>query len=742
MFLYLLPLIFPFLGFLILFFSGPFYKTNHLRTQLILCKLSVVFMFVNLILCSIFFIFNRTSDIITEITLFPFFRSHFSSINPDLVLLNTFVLPNTNYFFDYSLLYDSLTIIMIFVVIGVSALVQLFSTEYMAHDILVSRFFSFLNFFSLCMLVLVTAGNFVQMFVGWEGVGVASFLLIGFWFSRTQAVKCALKAVIVNRIGDCALLLAFSLIAFIASDMSYLGVFSLLESGITTFDSLISFNSTYNFNFFTNSLFNSFIFYKVVWVFGSKIDALFLIGLFLLIGSFAKSAQFGLHTWLPDAMEGPTPVSALIHAATMVTAGVFLIIRCAPFFILNELLSDILLIFGSLTALFGASVAASQYDIKKIIAYSTCSQLGYMMAACGVSRFDLAIFHLTTHAFFKAGLFLCAGLIIHALGDEQDIRKMGNLVRLLPITYISVFICSFCLGGLPFLSGFFSKDAIIEATYSFDNLGWFSFNILLLAAFLTTFYSVRFFYYIFWRNYFAGNRSKVFLINETPASSFSVLVLSFVSIFLGFYFVFGNFQSYFSLNCLSVNTLEFLNTSLYSFFWSNPNLSLGFVDFYFAETVIHQLIPFSIFFILLSVIFSSFFFVIYYKNKLNLNRLSIIINNFSPFIHLNDKIFYLPSLISRHVYNFFAKAWLFDIFIAKTSRLSFFISRIFIQRYIESGLFEFLNVLFAVNSLSSLQSYVSKHTTTGNLSIYIYNIVIGGLFFVISSLFIVVVFLI
>jgi NADH-quinone oxidoreductase subunit L len=614
-FLYASPLFLPLVGFLFLFFSGPFYKNSNTKTQLIVCRLSVISMFVNLLFCFIFFILDRTSNLITELTFLSFFKSHISSISSELVLLNTFINPNTTYFFDYSLLYDSLTIVMLFVVIGVSTLVQLFSTEYMSSDLYISRFFSFLNFFSLCMLILVTAGNFIQMFVGWEGVGIASFLLIGFWFSRTQAVKCALKAVIVNRVGDCALLLSFSVIAFSVGDMSYLGFFSLLEAGSADFNLALFLNNSSVLSSFDsillNSLLNSFIFYKIIWVFGAGLNTLFVIGLLIIIGAFAKSAQFGLHTWLPDAMEGPTPVSALIHAATMVTAGVFLVIRCAPLFILNDLLSDILLIFGSITALFGASVAASQYDIKKIIAYSTCSQLGYMMAACGISRFDLAIFHLTTHAFFKAGLFLCAGLIIHALGDEQDIRKMSGLVKLLPATYLSVFICSFCLGGLPFFSGFYSKDAIIESTYQFDLLGWFSFNILLLAAFLTAFYSVRFFYYVFWRDYYAGIRAKTFLINETPASTFSVLTLSFFSIFLGFYFIFGNFRQYFELNSLSTGSSESLSNSLYFFFWLNPNLNLGYIDYFFDEGVIHQVLPFSIFFILILVIcvFLFFFFI-------------------------------------------------------------------------------------------------------------------------------------
>jgi len=732
---YLVPLLLPFLSFFTLFFLGPLFKKRGALFSNVLCKLSVFFMFLNLNFCFIFYILNKTSDFITELTLFGLFKTHLNAQNSNFSLLSpNFVHPNTTFFVDYSFLFDSITIIMLFVVIGVSSLVQLFSTEYMCHDPYVSRFFAFLNFFSLCMLVLVTAGNFIQMFIGWEGVGIASFLLIGFWFSRVQAVKCALKAVIVNRVGDCALLLAFSLIAFTFNDLSYIGFFSILESSIcedillenVKYLSIVeSFDNTQIFN----SLLPSFLLFKSVYFFNSKFNIIFFIGLLILIGAFAKSAQFGLHTWLPDAMEGPTPVSALIHAATMVTAGVFLIIRCAPLFIINEFLSDILIVFGSLTAFFGASVAASQFDIKKIIAYSTCSQLGYMVAACGVSNFDLAIFHLTTHAFFKAGLFLCAGLIIHALGDEQDIRKMGGLTTLLPITYLSVFICSFCLGGLPFFSGFYSKDAIIESTFIFDQLGWFNFLLLLLAAFLTVFYSIRFFYYVFWRNSYAGYRSKVFLISETAASSVAVLTLSLTSIFLGFYFVFGEFKLFFNLNSLSINTVFNIKTDIFTAFWSSsPVLLFNFVDNCFWFHNLHKLLPFSIFLLILFILFFSFYLLFFYRTY----YLNVLTNSFvKTCVNCETRNNYI--LAFRHVFNFFAKAWLFDIFVTKISRNFFFIFRNVIQRNIESGLFEFLLVLFPVRSLLHMQRLLVERTATGGLSSYISNILGGGLlcFFVI-----------
>lgn len=690
---YILPLFLPLFSFTSLFFAGPFYKKYNDTTKLILSKISSCIMLLNFLLISLVFLFDRTIDIISDINFFPFYKSHVNCISDELIFLNSFVNPNSVYFIKYSLLFDSLTIIMLFVVIGVSALVQMFSTEYMQGDLYLTRFFSYLNFFSLCMLTLVTAGNFIQMFIGWEGVGVASFLLIGFWFSRAQAVKCALKAVIINRVGDCSLLMAFSIIGFSFNDFSYLGFFNILCSGTLEHNGLLTSDS------FLSALSNYFVFYKTIFLFDFQLDLLFAIGLFILVGAFAKSAQFGLHTWLPDAMEGPTPVSALIHAATMVTAGVFLIIRCSPLFYISSELSNILLIFGSLTALFGASVAASQFDIKKIIAYSTCSQLGYMIAASGASRFDLSIFHLTTHAFFKAGLFLCAGLIIHALGDEQDIRKMGGLVNLMPITYISVFICSFCLAGLPFFSGFYSKDAIIEAVFGFDSVSRFCFSLLMLAAFFTILYSVRFFYYVFWKSYYSGSRSKTFLISETPSSVFSVLALSFISIFFGYYWVFGDFKLYFCVNNTGNSIIFNLSNFINIVVWENPYLTQDFIEnlFYFPQSL-----PFAIFFLLIGILMLSFVFIFILKSRMFSNR-----------------------IYSRHIYNFFAKAWLYDIFLAKLSRTFFYFFRVFFQRNLENGLFEYLLVTFSVRSLFDLNAILTNWAN-GRLSTYIISTTLGG----------------
>jgi len=335
-------------------------------------------------------------------------------------------------------LFDSLTCVMLIVVTFISSLVHLYSTEYMEHDPHLPRFMSYLSLFTFFMLILITANNFLQMFVGWEGVGLSSYLLINFWFTRIQANKAAIKAMLVNRVGDFFILLAMFLIFFIFHSLDYEIVFSLVPLLKMSYFTVLDFQF-------------------------SLID---LICLFLFFGAMGKSAQLGLHTWLPDAMEGPTPVSALIHAATMVTAGVFLIARCSFIFEYSPIVLNIIMFVGSSTAFFASTTGLFQNDMKKVIAYSTCSQLGYMIMSCGVSQYSIAIFHLVNHAFFKALLFLGAGIIIHALNGEQDIRRMGGLYKLLPLTYITMLIASFALSGFPFLAGFYSKEAILGSLYN------------------------------------------------------------------------------------------------------------------------------------------------------------------------------------------------------------------------------------------------------------------------------------
>jgi NADH-quinone oxidoreductase subunit L len=371
---------------------------------------------------------------------------------------------------NWTLRVDSLTAVMLVVVTGVSSLVHLYSMGYMHDDPSRWRFFSYLSLFTFAMLMLVTSNNFLQMFFGWEGVGLASYLLIGFWYTRPEANAAAIKAFVVNRVGDFGFALGIFGVFFVFHTLNFSDVFAAAPSMAG----------------------KSFVFA------GHHVDIMTTLCLLLFVGAMGKSAQFLLHTWLPDAMEGPTPVSALIHAATMVTAGVFLVCRTSPMFEQAPIALDVVAFIGATTAFFAATVGLFQNDIKRVIAYSTCSQLGYMFAAAGVSDYGGAMFHLFTHAFFKALLFLCAGSVIVAMHHEQDMRKMGGLAKRLPFTWLTMLIGNLALTGfgLPFLdigaAGFYSKDAIISTAFlSQSPMAAYAFWMTLIAAGLTSFYSWR-----------------------------------------------------------------------------------------------------------------------------------------------------------------------------------------------------------------------------------------------------------
>ena len=365
---------------------------------------------------------------------------------------------------SWALKFDTLTAVMVIVVTTVSAMVHVYSIGYMSHDHSIPRLMAYLSFFTFAMLMLVTADNLIQMFFGWEGVGVASYLLIGFWFHKPTANAAAIKAFLVNRVGD----FGFALGIF--------GTFLLFDTiHLDTIFQMVASKQNVSISFL-----------------GGEFHALTVLCLLLFIGAMGKSAQLGLHTWLPDAMEGPTPVSALIHAATMVTAGVFMVARLSPMMEYSETALAVITIVGAATAFFAATIGMTQTDIKRVIAYSTCSQLGYMFFALGVSAYSAAIFHLMTHAFFKALLFLGAGSVIHAMSDEQDMRKMGGIYRKIPFTYAMMWIGSLALAGVPFFAGFYSKDMILEAAYAAQsNLGYFAFWMGIAAALMTAFYSWR-----------------------------------------------------------------------------------------------------------------------------------------------------------------------------------------------------------------------------------------------------------
>lgn len=474
---------------------------------------------------------------------------------------------------SWGFFFDSLTCVILFVVTSVSFLVHLYSSVYIEFDPHLIRFISYLSFFTFFILILVSADNFIQMFLGWEGVGLCSFLLINFWFTRLQANKAAIKAIIVNRVGDFFLAIAIFIIFMEFGSLDYVVVFGTVPI----------------------------VFFKTFYCMGFEVTSLFFIALFIFGGAVGKSAQFGLHSWLPDAIEGPTPVSALIHAATMVTAGVFLLVRCSPLFEFVPRVLDFITIVGALTAFFAATVGLFQNDLKKVIAYSTCSQLGYMVFVCGLSSYNVSIFHLANHAFFKALLFLTAGVVIHALQDEQDIRKIGGLVNFLPFSFSIIFLGSLALAGFPFLSGFYSKDVILEVAYStFSSVGHFSFIFGVFGAFFTAFYSIRLLSFTF----FIKPRGFKLYFETVHDASFamfcSLIVLSVGSLFFGFFIkdvflgvgsTFWQASIFFYPSFFSFFDAEFLDSSikLLPFFFSTCGLLLAYLIYNYSPYLFYFL---------------------------------------------------------------------------------------------------------------------------------------------------------
>jgi proton-translocating NADH-quinone oxidoreductase chain L len=408
---------------------------------------------------------------------------------------------------SWGLMIDSLTVMMLCTVTTVSGMVHLYSIGYMGEDPHVQRFMSYLSLFTFFMLVLVTGDNYLQMFFGWEGIGLSSYLLISFWYTRIQANKAAIKAMVVNRVGDFGLTLGMLAIFWVFNAIDYATVFAAAPAVAgTTFSFL-----------------------------GFEVEKLTVICLLLFVGVMGKSAQIGLHTWLPDAMEGPTPVSALIHAATLVTAGIFLMARSSPLFEYAPTALIVVTCMGAMTAFFAASTGLVQNDLKRVIAYSTCSQLGYMAFACGLSNYSVGIFHLMNHGFFKALLFMSAGAVIHAIADEQDMRRMGGLVQLVPFTYCMMLVGSLALMGFPFLTGFYSKDIIIEVAYAkYTVSGHFAHWFGCLSAFFTAFYSFRLVYLTFLARP-NGLKTVIGGAHEVPLTmGVPLIVLSFGSIFWGY----------------------------------------------------------------------------------------------------------------------------------------------------------------------------------------------------------------
>jgi NADH-quinone oxidoreductase subunit L len=428
---------------------------------------------------------------------------------------------------NWSINIDTLTSVMLVVVTSVSALVHVYSVGYMSHDPDKPRFMSYLSLFTFMMLMLVTSDNFLQLFFGWEGVGLASYLLIGFWYKKPSANSAAIKAFVVNRVGDFGLAIGIFLIFKYTGSINFVDVFKAIP---TLLDKNIS-------------------------MLGIESSLINFICIFLFIGAMGKSAQIFLHTWLPDAMEGPTPVSALIHAATMVTAGVFLVVRCSPIFEYSPFVLNIIVLVGATTAFFAGTIGLVQNDIKRVIAYSTCSQLGYMFFAAGLGAYHIAIFHLFTHAFFKALLFLGAGSVIHAFNDEQDMRNMGGVWKKIPYTYSLMIIGTLALTGFPFLSGFFSKDAIIETAYSSTSFfAGYAVTIGVLTAFMTSLYSWRLIFMTFHGTY---NNKNISLskVHESPL----VMLVPLLFLALGAIFAGYAFKDYF----IGSQFIQFWNSSIF-----------------------------------------------------------------------------------------------------------------------------------------------------------------------------------
>lgn len=550
-------------------------------------------------------------------------------------------------------LLDSLSISMSLIVSIISVCVLIFAYEYMSNDPHINRFIVYLFFFVFFMVFFVTSNNIVQAFIGWEGVGIISYLLINFWFTRLEANRSAFKAIVFNRIGDLAFIIFFIALLYI------------LKNG--------------NFNH-VNSLF-------LILNDSANINDLEFIYYFLLIGAMCKSAQIGLHAWLPDAMEGPTPVSALLHSATMVTAGIYIFLRFAPVLLFFIQLNFLMSIIGAITALIGATVAFFNEDIKKIIAYSTCSQLGLLFSAIGVGNFNGCFFHIVTHAFFKALLFLTAGCIIHAIADEQDIRKMGGLLKYLPYTSICMFVGILGLVGFPFLSGFYSKEFIIFFSFVQASIITNFITILVfLASIFTMLYGIKLFFFIFLTNYRGFKVNLNNILEPTFFMSISIGTLSILTIFSGFFVldillynntvwlgIFSPIYNYTDI-FVQIETLPFfLKTSLtllffifLYIFYTQANIILEW-----RLLVIKKKTEIQFLINLLNVyLYQTWFFHYIYTSivktfmNFSFNTLILKINNFIEYsfvIKLKENIYTFSTIFSKTFSNNFFKNFIFLI---------------------------------------------------------------------------------
>ena len=600
---------------------------------------SLVF-YLPLILLSVIILFSRylgsiyISYFVVFITLSFFFISLLilyevclCGVTCNIVIFNWFSVDTLNITFEF--FFDSISSIMFFIIIFISLCVFIYSIEYMSADPFFIRFIFYLVLFMFFMLILIFSTNFIQLFLGWEGVGLVSYLLINFWYSRIEANRSAIKALLLNKVGDCGLYISIVLVYFVFKTLDFNIIFSLIPY-------------TYNFNPYI-------YIYSGVWY--HNIDV---ICFFLVIAVIGKSAQLGLHIWLSDAMEGPTPVSALLHAATMVTAGVFLLIRLSPLFEFSNILVFIILI-GGLTTFVSSLIGISQFDIKKIIAYSTCSQLGYMIFSCGCSNYHAALFHLFNHAFFKALLFLLSGAFILIFNGEQDIRKIYLNPVFFPYYYLLLNLASSSLTGVFFFSGFYSKEIILELTYSsFTLSSYFIYWLGLLAVFCTCFYSLKLsiiiffssnnFYYKYYRNIINFYEPKFFM-------NLILFILAIFSLISGYFFkdLFVDSGSFFILSDIFISN----NNDVYNIF--------EFLPFYIR--------------VLPSIITICTFFLGYYS--------LVYCTNSSFFVLL------ILPIINKILY-FFKKKIYFDLIFFYFTELFLFFIYDFLLKFIDKNVFEFL----------------------------------------------------
>lgn len=551
-------------------------------------------------------------------------------------------------YISWEFLFDSLTVSMFIPVLYISSLIHIFSTDYMSEDPHNQRFFSYLSLFTFFMLLLVSGGNFFVMFVGWEGIGIVSYLLINFWFTRIQANKAAILALNMNRVGDMGLSIGFFSIFALFGSLDYATVFSIAPY----------MNET----------------------------AITIIALLLLTGAMAKSSQIGLHSWLPGSMEGPTPVSALIHAATLVTAGLYLLLRSSPILEYSPTALLIITLVGTTTAFFAATCGLVQNDLKRIIAFSTISQLGYMVMAIGLSQYNVALMHVVNHAFFKALLFLGAGAVIHSFADQQDVRRMGGLIKFLPFTYTVMLVGSLSLLATPFLTGFYSKDLIIElafGAYSFS--GTYAYILGSITAGLTAFYSFRLISLVFLT---VPNGSKIVYLNSHEANLAVIIplfVLALFSIFFGYVF---------SDLFLGIGS-DFFGNSLFI----HPN-NISIIEAEFSLPIIIKLLP-----AILSLFGATFAILLYHKNP------EFIIN-------------LTESSFGRKVYTFLNGKYLFDViynhyFVEGGLHLGYNISKV-----LDRGVIELVGPYGLSNSLTNTGINIAK-LDTGVVTTYSLYITLG-----------------